>query len=90
MWFVNNVTSQFHQTITRIESDKINALELKDRLNGLYLPLKVIECIFQLNNHGQSNGENFCTPVQLFSLNWSSDLNEMKPFELIDRLGKID
>lgn len=52
MWFVNNVTSQFHQTITRIESDKINALELKDRLNGLYLPLKVIECIFQLNDHG--------------------------------------
>lgn len=99
MWFVHNVASQFHEGITNIEGNKVSATEaaleyftlknkLEHRLNEVFLPLKVRECLSKLNNDGQSNMEDFKTQVQLFYSNcvsylnnWSSNLKELKLFE---------
>lgn len=100
MWFVHNIASLFHKVILDVEGDKICATEaaleyfelinkLQNRLNELFLPLKMRESLLKLENMEDSVNyrDNIITHVKQFYSNcvtylqnWSSNLSELKLF----------
>lgn len=109
MWFVHNIASMFHKVILKVEGDKICATEaaleyfdlknkLENRLNELFLPLKVRESLLQLDNwEGSLNyRDDFISHVRLFYSNcvsylknWSTNLNELRLFGWINLRNQV-
>ncbi|CAH1984451.1 unnamed protein product [Acanthoscelides obtectus] len=103
MWFVHNIASLFHKVILDVEGDKICATEaaleyfelinkLQNRLNELYLPLKVRESLSKLENMGDIDRsvnyrdifimhvKQFYSNCVTYLKNWSENLSELKLF----------